>query len=552
MFHLWVIALFLVIVVHDSVRTPGADWGLSDQQAAALSLLPMMLLALGVWGLVKVYSKRLGRHGSMRSVFAADRVLEGGRWIAVLLHAFNVLCLGWLGVVRRVTGDLILIDEFVTILPPIGVFLVGWWAWYPIERTLRDAAIIGTMDSGGPVYPTPTCRQYVSLNVRHQLLPTLVPMALILGWSEAVAAGIARFAPPHGAGGLTEDALASIVMLGQLLGVGAVFFAAPLILRLSWDTVRLAPGAMRDRLLGMCRGQGVKVRDILVWRTHGSMSNGAVIGALAPIRYILLTDALLDSLSEREVEAVMAHEIAHVRHRHMPWLALTMLASVGVFAFLGSVVAGATGLENQQGQDFAAVEWLAAGIAFAAGLVAFGFVSRRFEWQSDAFAVQHLSGARRRPGQGEAISAVAVVAPAAVAAMVGALESVARLNHIPPGRFSWRHGSIRSRIDRLNRLGGRRTDDLPIDRVSRVIKFATLVVIGVLAAFAAREAWTGGGARCEVRQDARHRERLRLPRRRPRAGAGSANRSIRPRPRHQRSAHGGRVRWADPGLPRCR
>jgi STE24 endopeptidase len=256
--------------------------------------------------------------------------------------------------------------------------------------------------------------------------------------------------------------------------------------------VRLAPGAMRDRLIQMCRSQGVSVRDLLVWRTHGSMSNGAVVGVLGPLRYILLTDALLDSLSEREVEAVMAHEIAHVRHRHMIWLALAMLASVGVFASVAATVAEVAGLGSARGGDVTLWEWLIAGAAFAAGLTAFGFVSRRFEWQSDAFAVQHLSGARRRREPGEAAAPIAVVAPAAIVAMVGALESVARLNHIPVRKFSWRHGSIASRIERLRGLGGRRTDELPIDRAVRVIKAVTLVVVGVLFFIAVREAWQGG------------------------------------------------------------
>ena len=37
------------------------------------------------------------------------------------------------------------------------------------------------------------------------------------------------------------------------------------------------------------------------------------------VRYILLSDGLLDQLRPRAVEAVMAHEIAHVRRRD-PWI----------------------------------------------------------------------------------------------------------------------------------------------------------------------------------------------------------------------------------------
>jgi hypothetical protein len=60
-------------------------------------------------------------------------------------------------------------------------------------------------------------------------------------------------------------------------------------------------------------------------------------------------------------------------------------------------------------------------------------------------------------------------------------------------KFSWRHGSIASRIARLKQLGGRRTDELPIDRTVRGIKAATLIAIGVLLILGVRGAWQGVG-----------------------------------------------------------
>ena len=108
-----------------------------------------------------------------------------------------------------------------------------------------------------------------------------------------------------------------------------------------------------------------------------------------------------------------------------------------------------------------------------AGLLAFGWVSRRFEWQADAFAAQQLADAPTVPGENSDR-----VTPDAVAAMAGALEAVARLNHIPMLKFSFRHGSIATRIERLTGLVGRPIRALPIDRQVAAIK----VVAGLLFA----------------------------------------------------------------------
>ena len=42
------------------------------------------------------------------------------------------------------------------------------------------------------------------------------------------------------------------------------------------------------------------------------------MGVLPWMRYVLLSDVLLERMSD-EIEAVFAHELGHVVHRHMTW-----------------------------------------------------------------------------------------------------------------------------------------------------------------------------------------------------------------------------------------
>jgi STE24 endopeptidase len=459
----WVILLFAVMLVTNSLGSGGV-FALTPGQATVLSLAPTFALA-AVTHLAVLLARRSMDRGSLGAITAADRIIAAARFAAVGLHAANVLLFGWLAVVRGVVGDLVLVDEILAVTPAVLVITSTWWSFYPIDRGLREHVQIRQLERGAPVYPIPSRAVYVWSNVRHSLLGTAVPMLLLLAWIESFerVLGWADGAPLDWQW-LARPAVRQWVATGgQLVGVAAVFLLGPLLMRLVWDTTPLGAGPVRDRLLAMCGQTRVGVRDLLVWRTNGSMVNGAVMGLVGPVRYVLLTDALLDSLPDDEVEAVMAHELAHVRHHHMPWLACVLFAGFSA----ASVIAGwfAPLIERLPDRQFVAAEVLLAVGTLGAVLILFGYASRRFEWQADAFAAQHLSA----PGH--------TITEPAVAAMAGALESVARLNHIPRDKFTWRHGSIADRQRRLDRLVGQPIDGLPIDRAVRRIKRTALAVL---------------------------------------------------------------------------
>ena len=48
---------------------------------------------------------------------------------------------------------------------------------------------------------------------------------------------------------------------------------------------------------------------------------------MPPLRYVFITDALLNILEDDEVDAVFAHELGHAKHRHI-WLLLSFLISM--------------------------------------------------------------------------------------------------------------------------------------------------------------------------------------------------------------------------------
>jgi STE24 endopeptidase len=458
--------IFIAVLLRDSMSAPllgetGAGW----TSVASLGLLGGLWLTghLMIWR----EGRRLDRRGDMRALRRADQAAMFVRLGAVAVHIFNVLVLGWLDAVRSVTGDLIVIDELLAAAPALTVFALSWWSMYPLERRLREAVVLQELEIGRPVRPMlPGRGMFVVSALRHQVAMVLVPVTLIIAWNELVERGAMRYAPP-----------VWVPLFLQVFGIAVVLTMMPLVLRRVWDTVALAPGPLREQIAAMCRRHRVRVRELLVWRTHGTMVNGAVMGIAGPLRYILLTDALLDHLHPEQVEAVTAHEIGHVRRRHIPWLLGGIIATI----ILATVVL-------QTMLVWVAGSWLQPGIIDAAtgmgaivgAFLLFGFASRRFEWQADAFAAQHLSG--YSPGQAPAETVV--VTSEAVQAMTGALERVAVLNHIRRNRFTWRHGSIASRQRRLKLLVGHPADRLKPDRDAAVIKVlsaaAMLAAAGVL------------------------------------------------------------------------
>lgn len=513
--------LIILIMLLPALReTTGDPPGLASMGSRTVTLLtlgvPIFVLA-ALWLLTRIAGKRLDRHGSLDWAARADRWASIARIVIALWMVPAVTALGWLDVVRGVTGDVVFLDELLAIAPAILAMIATWALFFPIERRFREALLMRDLDRGQPLHVIPTRGRYVLTMARHMLALSFVPLAMILAWRECVpwiADRIARLISSEAARSAdapraTHEWLEPALQFAGALGVLVLL---PPIVRRVWETVPLGPGVLRDELAALCAREGVRVREILVWRTGGSMLNGAVLGVLPRLRYILLTDALLESLTLRQVRAVMAHEVAHVRLRHMPWMWAACLAAVLLTGLAGDslVRLGPAWMPPSPWDELAL-----GGLSIAGMLLLFGWISRRFEWQADAFAVRHLSlaDAPTATAHGDEIlghagaSGVEIgepttptpappnpnARPEAILAMAGALQTVSALNHIPIDRSNWRHGSILTRLQRLRALGTApgpasvdmrgRANEFPIDRMARWIKRGTLLAIFVAIAW---------------------------------------------------------------------
>jgi STE24 endopeptidase len=180
-----------------------------------------------------------------------------------------------------------------------------------------------------------------------------------------------------------------------LLALVAPIWLVPLFYRLT----PLPDGDLRTRLLALARRVGVPVSGVFVVdQSRKSRTANAAVTGLGRTRRILLFDTLLDEFGPDEVEAVLAHELAHQLHGDIRrGLLVQGGLTLVTFGIADRLLRWGTG-------------WLGLdGPADIAGLPLFGLIlvlvsvaalplangwSRRVEWQADRFALQTIPDPR--------------------------------------------------------------------------------------------------------------------------------------------------------------
>ena len=274
-----------------------------------------------------------------------------------------------------------LIDEVLILAPVIAPLLLVWAALYHLERHAQIAAY-----RARALEPPPQqLARYLWLHVRHHLGLVVLPALAVVGVFEVLAMSRITAAAPDAAWWFALPLLATMLVL------------MPLAVRRIWPTSPLPAGPLRDELEAVCRLQRCPVREILVWNTDSCMANAAVVGLSRQLRYVLLTDALLARLNASEIAAVVRHELAHLRHWHLPLrLALLAVPLAWWFAFksawpgIDATVESAIAARGWSAEALTALVLPAAMLGYA--LVVVGWYSRVLEHDADLAACQDDDG----------------------------------------------------------------------------------------------------------------------------------------------------------------
>jgi STE24 endopeptidase len=221
------------------------------------------------------------------------------------------------------------------------------------------------------------------------------------GWASDLVKSTGIQAVIAGAGGALGVALTRRYPLGWWapaaagsVFVGAGFAAlAPVVLDPVFNKFTPLPeGDTRSDVLGLAGDAGVRVGEVYsVDASRRTTAANAYVTGLGPSKRVVLFDTLLDRYSRDEVRLVVAHELAHVRHRDVGRgiLYAAIVAPAGAFA----VQRLSWALTAERGTPAALPALALAGALVSApiGPIA-NRLSRAIERRADAFSLE-LTGA---------------------------------------------------------------------------------------------------------------------------------------------------------------
>ena len=150
-----------------------------------------------------------------------------------------------------------------------------------------------------------------------------------------------------------------------------------------------------ERLLERCgfRAQGLFVMDGSRRSAHGN----AYFTGFGRSKRIVFFDTLLERLEHGEIEAVLAHELGHFKHKHvikrMLWL---FAAALGFFWLLGQLIQQewfyqGLGVSSPSTAMALILFFLVMPVFTFLMQPAFGMYSRKHEFEADRYATQHAS-----------------------------------------------------------------------------------------------------------------------------------------------------------------
>ena len=241
-----------------------------------VTLVAALAFGLGFWVSFQVSHSGCSASRLRRRYALGVRILTV---LSLVVYGWIIHSVGWSKMVRTNwgLGGLILVDDFVVFLPYLSIQLLVWWGLFIAERALQirhgpnSASRLGcymilkARQSLGLILPV--ILLYV---IRRDVLARYFP-----GWDRT--RWPSRSRSPCWGHSSWRSRPSSSDWPGRL---------APC------PRVRCAAGSTRiaDRV-------GFRFTDVLVWDTGNMMVNACVTGILPGFRYVLLTDALIESLT---------------------------------------------------------------------------------------------------------------------------------------------------------------------------------------------------------------------------------------------------------------
>ena len=271
--------------------------------------------------------------------------------------------------------------------------------------------------------------RFVVANLKTNL-PILLPwLVLTLVFDLLLLADLPGVAP------LLDSNWGDLVIIAVFLVFLLIFF--PPMVRWLWNCTPLPDGLLRRAIEEFFRKQDFSA-EIFLWPLfEGQVLTAGVMGLVPRFRYVLVTPALIQTMNWQEIEAVLAHEIGHVKKKHL-LLYVLLFISFSVFFSAAAeplpiFILTSDWFYSLSSFFLISPELLLAGMVSVPLLLLvliyfrfiFGYFIRNFERQADIHVFSALGDST---------------------ALINSFEKIARLSGKIRDRKNWHHFGLGERI----------------------------------------------------------------------------------------------------------
>lgn len=379
-----------------------------------------------------------------------NTVLTRHSILAILIYAIDIYGLNIAGFLRHLSilkaiptlEALIFLTLFISYLSIIWIC-----AYAPYKKIYRNSI---------------SKRSYVTSNISFSI-PILLPWLCL-----SMTADIINILPFDAPKQFLMSTQGQIIYFIFFLFVISIF--GPVFIQKFWGCRPLRSGLARDRIEFLCKQADMKYKNIMVWPIFGGhMITAGVMGLVRQFRYILVTPALMRQLDQNEIDAVIAHEIGHIKKKHLLFYLffftgylIIAFTSLDLIIYLIIYAQAVLGYIDNNGSGFSTFT----SICFSLFMISifliyfrfiFGYFMRNFERQADLFAYTMMGTAKP---------------------LISTFEKITLSSRQPPDKPNWHHFSIQERIDYLKKS---EADKSWIDRHNtKIRKSIAVYVVGIM------------------------------------------------------------------------
>lgn len=451
------IYLIIVLLIYTTYQIPEKP-AFSLIDTSVLFILLTIFFAFTTWFQFRRIKNQLNNFPFHRIDHRFNAVLHRQSIMAIVLFAINIYGLNLPSYVVKIPSfqHLPTIQALVFIALFIFYLSIVWYLANDLNRVLYGIDISG--------------REYVVSNISFSV-PILLPWLFLSGILDIIDI-------------LPFSALKNFLKTPQgeiIYFLFFLFFVAvlgPAMIQKFWRCRPLEFGVSRLRIENLCQRAGVEYANILYWPIFGGrMITAGVMGLVKRFRYILVTDALLQYLNPAEIDAVIAHEIGHVKKKHLyfylfffaGYILLSyavfdlfiyfIIYTEPVFRFVGEItgpINGAAGI-NQATLISIGISLLSIFSFLFYFRYIFGYFMRNFERQADTFVYTLFNSA---------------------APLISTFEKIVLSSGQPADKPNWHHFSIAERVDYLRKCEADREWIARHDR--KIRKSMAIYAVGIL------------------------------------------------------------------------